>query len=276
VPAIDGLSLATKTERALVLGAPRALFLATCAQLPVARGKLTIRGQAPEAAVRGKLVAGAPLDPPLPPKWTPLEYATWSARLASVPKADAAAQAAAAIEKLQLAPLAKQPLAKIAPHARRATVVAAALATGAEVIALEDPVGNLPEDVARTWGRFLAQALEGKSWIAFAARLSLTSPLALHAEEAIVVDGGARTLAQGPPAELATLERKFVLRVHGPFPALAPKLAERGARLEQDGASNARVVVDLGETLTTAELLALCIESNVTVVELLPVGRALA
>jgi hypothetical protein len=278
VPACDGLTLRTTSERALVLGAPRALFLAAAGLAPVVRGDVRVRGTSAVAAVRSRVVAGSPLDPPLPPKWTALEYATWSARLAGHPKRDAAALAREALDKLQLPAKDKALLPTLPPHARRAVVLAGAMATGAEVVAIEDPLGGFPEEIAVTWARLLTTALEGRPWLVFAPRVPLTSPLAQRAEEAIVVSG-ARVDAQASPAALAAegdTSRRFVARVQGPVASLGPRLADRGARLETAGASPARVVVDLGPELTTAELLALCVDAGVTVVELFPVARALA
>src|SRR5256885_7643778 len=116
VPACDGLALRTRADRVLVLGAPRALFLATCALAPVVRGRISVRGTNASDAVRDRIVAGAPLDPPLPPKWTALEYVMWSARLAGHAKRDAIANAKEAIDRLQLASMSKTPLARLPVH----------------------------------------------------------------------------------------------------------------------------------------------------------------
>jgi ABC-2 type transport system ATP-binding protein len=235
---------------------------------------MAVLGASPASAVADRVLAAAPLDPALPPKWSPIDYATWSARLAGLDARDAAERAKQAASLLQLGGLATTPTARIPIHAKRATVVAAAIATGARVIVLEDPIGGLPEEVSRTWSRILVAALRGLSFVVFAPRVPLTSPLALDADEAVVVSG-ARVDAQGAPAEVAAAERRYVARVHGPIDALAPKLAARGARVEGHGTA-AHVVFDLGETMTTSELLAVCGEARVTVVELLPVARALA
>ena len=79
-------------------------------------------------------------------------------------------------------------------------------------------------------------------------------------------------LAQGAPAEIAAADKRYVARVHGRVEPLAARIVERGGRLEVQGA---QVVIDLGESLTTAELLGLCIETDVTVVEMQPIARAL-
>ncbi len=271
VPACDGLALATTGERVLVLGAPRALFEAVGGLRPIQRGAIRVRGAAPAQAVDGRVVAVVPLDPPLPPKWTAATYIRWSSRLAGHGGAEAKRHTASAIERMQLGAMTEKPLATFPPHARRAVVVGAALATEAAAVALEDPLGGLAEDVARSWARILVQALGDRPWMVFAPRVPLTSPLALAADEAAIVTS-ARTFAQGAPAELAATDKRYIARIHGALDALGALLSERGATMQVQGA---QVVLDLGESLTTAELLGLCGEANVTVVEMLPIARAL-
>ena len=270
VPACDGLTLRTRGDRVLVLGAPRALQEAICGTRPVVRGALRIRGTAAGLAARDGIVAGAPLDPPLPPKWTAIEYVTWSARLAGHSASDARALAKDAIALVQLGAMATHPIARLVPHARRGVVLAAALATDAGVLVVEDPLAGLPEEIARTWALIMVQALADRAWLILASRVALTSPLAMEADEALLVTSS-RLLAQGPPAEIAAADRRFVARIHGPLEELGARLVERGGRMEVQGA---QVLIDLGTT-TTAELLGMCTELEATVVEMVPLARAL-
>jgi len=271
VPAVDGLTARTSGDRVVVLGAPRALFEATAGRRRVVRGTLRVRGSAADAAVREGIVAGAPLDPPLPPKWTALDYVTWSSRLAGHTASDARTLAKEAIALVQLGALATSAIDRLLPHAKRGVVLASALATGAAVIALEDPLATLPEEIARSWARILVSALADRSWIVFAARISLTSPVAMNADEALMVSSS-RLDAQGPPAEIAAADHRYVARIHGPLEALGARLSERGAKMDVQGA---QVLIDLGSTVTTADLLGICMELDATVVELAPVARAL-
>ncbi|MBX3201287.1 MAG: hypothetical protein KF894_24340 [Labilithrix sp.] len=272
VPACDGLSFRATGEHLLVLGAPRALFDAATGLASVVRGALAIRGVAADLAVTRGVVAGAPMDPPLPPRWTVTEYVQWSARLSGVPALDARESADAAIAKLQLRAMAKAELSRLVPHARRATVVAAALATCAEVIALDDPLGGLADELAAAYAKVLAEALADRAWIVFAPRMPLASPLAQQADEAIVASA-TRIDAAGAPAALAAAERRFVARMDGPIDALTPALASRGARIEAHGS---HLAVDLGASMTTSELVSLCDAAGVAVVELVPAFRALS
>ena len=272
VPACDGLTFRSTGERLLVLGAPRALALAASGVVPVVRGRLLLRGLDAAATARQRGAAGCALDPPLPARWSVFEYVRWSARLAGLDKAVAKANAKDALARLKLEAMERSLLGGLPPHARRGAVLAAAVATGAPVLVVEDPLSGLAEDAARAYAHIVIDALKDRAWIVFAARMPLTSPLALHADEAVVASSG-RVEAQGAPAELAAASHRFVARVHGPMEGLASQLTERGVGVDVQGG---HVVFDLKGVLTTAELMAMCAASDVAIVELVPVARALA
>ena len=275
-PAIDGLTLATTGEHVLVLGAARALFEAAAGLRPVARGELVVDGAAPAIAVRSGRAACVPLDPPMPPAWTLLQYATWSARLAGHARAVAQAMAAEALDRLQLAAAARTKLAHAAPAMRRGAAVAAAMATGAPALLVDDPLSGLPDDAGRAFGRVLARALDGRRTVVFAARMPLESPLALVADEAVVVDGAA-VAAQGAPAEIAAAGAALALRVHGDVAAFARGVEAGGGRaLVAAGAPPpVPVRVELGP-LAARDLLRIAAETEAIVVELRPLARAFA
>jgi ABC-type multidrug transport system ATPase subunit len=276
VPAIDGLSFSTTGERVLVLGAARALFEAAAGLRRVARGDLRVEGEAPIAASRGRLVACAPLDPPLPPGWTVAEYVTWSARVAGHARADARAQADDALGRMQLAPLAKNKLASATPAVRRGVVIAAALATGATTVLVDDPLAYLPDDAARPLARVLARALADRRSALFAGRIPLESPLALGADEAVVVFGSG-VAAQGAPAELAAAERTLALRVQGDVAAFVRAVEARGGRANATAGAPppVHVQVELG-SLAARDLLRIAADTRAIVLELRPLARSFA
>ena len=214
VPVVDGLTLATTGEHVLILGAPRALFEAASGVRDVAHGALRVRGESARDALRATHVAGAPLDPAIPQAWTARKYVTWSARLCGHARASAAGLAKDAIDRMRITSLADAPLARATPQMRRGIVIAAALATGAPVITLEDPLVELPEEQARALARVISEALADRAWLVFAARMPLSSPLALEADEALVVSRAA-VAAQGAPSELAAREHAYALRSPG-------------------------------------------------------------
>jgi ABC-2 type transport system ATP-binding protein len=265
VPSCDGLAFETAGERVLVLGAPRALFLALTGLLRVVRGALAVRGTPAAVAAHDVVVAGAATDPPMPPGFTVREYVAWSARLSGLGAGEARAATAEALERLQLGALAGTTIARLVPHARRATGVAAAL---------EDPLGGLADEAAESLAKILVAALDGRAFVVLAPRLRLASPLALAADEAILATAGG-VLAQGAPAAIAAAgARRLVMRVLGDAAGVvATELGARGATVDARGD---HLVVDLGEALTTRDVIAICAAAGAAIVELAPLARALA
>jgi ABC-type multidrug transport system ATPase subunit len=276
IPAVDGLSMASTGDHLLVLGAARALFETAAGLRASARGELLVADRDPLEAVRAGSLAGASLDPPLPSSWTIRRYVTWSARLAGHRAATSSELADEAIDRLKLGTAADDALGKVAAAARRGTVIAAALATGAAVLLIEDPIAGLPADVGRPFARIVVRALADRRTAFFAPRVSLDSPFALAADEAIVVDGS-QVVAQGDPAELAAGEGTFLVRVVGDAEAFVEAMTGQGGRLLGDGAARARacLTIDLG-ALSTLDVLRIAEASHAVVVELRPLARVFA
>jgi manganese transport system ATP-binding protein len=276
VPALDGLSLTTTGDRVLVLGAARALFEGAAGLRNVARGELRVEGADPATAVRDGGVACAPLDPPLPRDWTVAQYVRWSARLAGRPRSEAVSLAADALARMQLTAASRTKLAVAGLAVRRGVVLAAALATGAKTVLVEDPTPGLPDEASRPLARVLARAVADLRTALFAARIALESPLALASDEALVVDGS-RVAAQGAPAEIAAAERTLLLRVHGDAIGFARAVEGAGGRADVTAGapSPAHVQVQLGP-LAARDLLRIAAESSAVVVELRPLARAFA
>ncbi|HEY2518144.1 MAG TPA: hypothetical protein VGI39_45050 [Polyangiaceae bacterium] len=277
VASVDGLTLATHAKRVVLVGAGRALFEAACGVLKPARGSLEVQGMpAAEALAMGN-VAGAPRDPPLPADWTPLAYATWSARLTGLGSAEAGARAAGALEKVGVRSEGRALLRGATLALRRATVLAAALATGARVILLEDPSPSLDDEAAAIMLAAFVRALEGQAWALFAPRAPLTSPLIAAAEEALVF-AGSSVVEQGAPSALAAKARRYAVDAQGDGQALAAKVAARGFVVEPvfTAPGCARFVVELPPGGSTRDLFACAEEAGAIVVELRPIARAFA
>jgi hypothetical protein len=185
-------------------------------------------------------------------------------------------QAAEALSRMKLDAVAGARLSKATLTVRRATVLAAALATGAATLLVEDPVPGLPPETERTFARALVRALDGRRAVFFAGRVPLESPVALAADEALVVDGS-HLEAQGAPGEIAARERAYALRVAGDVRAFAQSLAARGARLlaPLDASNRGRISVELGD-FGTRELLGIAASCDAVVLELRPLSRAFA
>ena len=286
-PVIEQLTVETTGTNVVVLGAPQVLF-DTCAGMhDVTGGTLTIAGMHPHDAVRAGALASAPADVTLPPRWTILELARESARLAGHPRRELKARAITALRALQLDALRQTRLGAAEPAVKRAAVLAAALATGAETLLVGDFTTGLPDAAARALAKLFVTACVGKRWILFAGHLSLSSPFGLHADEALVFAGG-RLVHSGSPAEIATRDRTYSVRIAGEgAPAFATALRERGvlvngsaadgtSRTPSDDAHDAHALtVTLPAELSTLELVTMARAGNVVVVELLPVSDAL-
>jgi ABC-2 type transport system ATP-binding protein len=280
VPAIDGLTFTSTGDHVLVLGAARALFEAAAGLRAIARGELRVEGVAAPEAIRSGAAACAPLDPPMPPAWTVFRYAAWSARLAGHDRGAAFALATDALARMQLTSVARTKLAAAPLPVRRATVIAGALATGAPTLFLEDPMLGLTEQAGYLLARAIARATVDRRTAVFAARVPLESPMALAADEAIVVDD-AQVTGQGAPAELAAAERTVAVRVHGQVDAFRRAVEAGGGRAEGVGEGEqppapARFVrVELGP-LSPRDLLRIAAESDAVVIELRPLARPFA
>ncbi len=269
LPAIDGLSLTTTGQWVLVLGAARALFEA-------AAGLRGIGGLPPVEALRAGVAASAPLDPPLPPRWTVREYVTRSARLAGQPPALAESNTSDSIERLELAAFESTRLGLAPTALRRAAVLAGAMATGGAALLVEDPIAGLLPEGARSLARVVARALGDRKAVFFGARVPLESPVALAADEAVLVHGS-QVVAQGAPAEIAADERTVALRVAGDIGAFVDALRGHGGTLlaPSGSSSPAHVSVQLG-TLRTRDLFRIADSCNAIVLELRPLANAFA
>ncbi len=274
-PVIERLTVTTTGTNIVVLGAPNVLFETCAGTHDVTSGTLEVSGMAPRDGVRGGWIASAPADVTLPPRWTILELARESARMAGHPRRDGNARAFAALHALQLDTLGGMRLGVAEPAVRRAAVLAAALATGAETLLVCDFTVGLPDGAARSLARlFVAACQPARRWVLFAGQLSLSSPLGLHADEALVFTGG-RLVHSGSPAEIATRDRTYSLRIAGDgAAAFATLLRERGAQISGDPEARA-LTVTLPEALSTLEMITMAQAGNVVVVELLPVSDAL-
>ena len=157
---------------------------------------------------------------------------------------------------------------------RRATVIGAALATGARTLLFEDPTPGLRDEAARMLSRLVTRATRNHPWILFAARAPLDSPLALAADEGLVLSGSS-VAAQGDLAELATCGRTYAVSIVGEPAAFAELVRARGGQIMGGlDAGAPRVTINLGSALLPRDLLQLAVEARSVVVELRPIARA--
>jgi hypothetical protein len=172
-----------------------------------------------------------------------------------------------ALAAMRLDGLATSLLGKSMLHVRRGAVVAAALATGAPTILLEDPLVGFSDEASRGFGRVITTALEGRTWIVFAGRAPLGSPFGTHAEEALVILGSS-LVAQAPPAEIAVRESAYMIRVAGPREDFAAALEGRGVGVDIRGDA---FMVDVSAA-STAVLFEAARDTGAVIVDLRPVA----
>jgi ABC-type multidrug transport system ATPase subunit len=276
VPVVDSMSLSSKGDWILVLSGPRALFEAISGLRRSRRGEIQVSGMDPAVAAQQGVAATAPLDPPLPGRWTVREYISWSARLTGKGRGASNRCAARVIEQLHLGEVERRPLRSVPLLARRATVLAAAIATEASVLLVEDPFVGLSDACARTFGRTVTNAFAGARVAFFATRVALDSPVALAADEAIVIEGS-HVAAQGPPAEIASAHKTVSLRVVGDTGRFERLLEEQGAKLLRPATSSGsgRLSVDLG-TLKRVEVFRIARACDIALLEVRPLSSAFA
>ncbi len=267
----------TPTARHVVLlAAPEAFFRAVAGLSSLAGGEIRVCGRSPAGAIESRAVAVAPLDPVLMPSAAPAEYVRWSAELAGSPRLEASVTEA--LERLQLAPVARTPMSKLSLATRRGVVVAAALATGAEAIFLENPFASLAENDARDLARVLSKALDPVAWALFVPRISLGWHITTHADEAILFHGE-RVVAQGAAEEVAVREGSYSIRTLGAGDRFSRRLEEAGATarfLEGGGdLAPAALLVELGDALTAVDVFRLAEEEGEVILELRPLSDAL-
>jgi ABC-type Na+ transport system ATPase subunit NatA len=204
------------------------------------------------------------------------QYVGASARLAGQTRALAEWNANDAIERLELAAFESTRLGVASTALRRAAVLAGALATGAALLLVEDPVAGLLPEGARSLARVVAKALGDRKAVFFGARVRLESPIALAADEAIVIHGS-QVVAQGAAAEIAADERTVALRLAGDIGAFAQALQGQGGKLlaSSGPSSLSHVSVQLG-TLRTRDLFQIAESCNAVVLELRPLASAFA
>ena len=113
-------------------------------------------------------------------------------------------EAMALLEKLDLTPYAHSPAGALPYGLQRRTELARALATGAELLLLDEPAAGMNEEEAEALGKVLRTLREeGKSLLLIEHHMSLVLSLC---DRVCVLDRG-RVLAQGPPGE-ATADPK--------------------------------------------------------------------
>ncbi|MFT3773898.1 MAG: ABC transporter ATP-binding protein [Minicystis sp.] len=288
VTAVDRLTLATTGDHVLLAGDTRALFAAITGvpladptkpedeegELPgeayVAAGTLTLVGRSVGDRAHLAVMGAAPLDPPLPPRWTVEEYVTWGARLAGASRWTARDLAKAALSRVGLAPARRKRLDTLVRAERRVLLLAQAVVMGPEVLVAEAPLSGMEGAAAAFVMQALLAAGEGRRVLLSAARVdagSAEGALARGASHLVVLAGG-EVAVEGPPGELFAAARVVSLTVRGNTEALRAELSARGIDLR---GGPVRFSASLPAGATTREVLAAAAAARAPVVEMVPV-----
>jgi ABC-2 type transport system ATP-binding protein len=287
VVAIDRLTVRARGDRVLCTGEIEALFAALTAVPLRSRSSRVEDDELPGEAhviagallVAGRDVAGyehlavtgvAPLDPPLPPRWTAHDYVTWSARLAGLPRRASRELAASALERVGLSPVLRRPLNTLDVPARRVLLLAHAIVADPAVIVVEAPVAGLDGPAAAYVMNALSRASEGRGAIVSATRLdpaTADGDLGRAATDVLVFAGGALVLS-GAPEELFAGVRVVGVTIRknpGPF---RDELLSRGMTVK---GGPLRMSVTLAAEGTTKDIVAAASKARAPLVEMFPI-----
>ena len=285
VTAIERLTLESRGDHVAIAGEPRALMAAITGvpladpsaqdgdppgEALVVAGSLSIAGH--DVAERAHLatIGAAPLDPPLPPAFTAIEYVAWSARLAGSPPRAARDLAEAALARIALADARKKKLNALSWPERRALSLAQAIVMGPDVLVAESPLASLEGAAAAYVMRALLAASEGRRAIVSIARLdegSAEGALARGASHLVVLAGG-EVAVEGAPADLFAASKIVSLLVRTHVEPLRAELAARGIELH---GGPARFSARLPAGATPRDILVAASAARSAVLELIPV-----
>ncbi len=260
-------------SRAVVVGAPAVLFDALVGVVAPSAGTLDRHGHSPIDAGR---------MPAYPPRWTVLEWLGWRLRLVGVP----AAAGRDALGAFGLAAHGVTLVSKTPLLVRRALPLIAAIAAAPQIreplLVLDDAFTGLDDPEAHELAATFVSATATAScaWIALLPVLPLRSPLALAADDVLVLDAG-EIVAQGSALEVLAGERGYVVRVLGSAIAWPEKLEELGIRLVsqrdfvRDGDTGRELTVAFEGERGPRDLFALSADSGDVILELFPASGKL-
>jgi ABC-2 type transport system ATP-binding protein len=278
-PLVEGLSLATRGCRVALVGAWTPLFALVGCEAELAAGRVELAGEPATRAVASGNVGLARAEPPLPPRWSALAFLHQSAWLGGLERRYARDAARSVLQALGLERLAGRALGSLGAHERRAVMIAHAAICAPRGLVLETPLGRLDDAVQGMLRDLVERAAEGRSLI-FSVESGLPSAaeraLVETADDVLVLEQG-RLVAQGEPARALEPGRRYLVSVGRHAERLARALGERDCRVTPAGAAGddaARFVVDLSPEATPDALLALSLEVDAPLVELVPLPRA--
>lgn len=228
--ALERATFSAGTRALALLGEVAGLLAALAGAEPIRSGTLRLAGLDVGSRAHQSATGLAPLDPPLPPKWTALEYATWSARLSGLPRRTAIEAARRALADIGIGPLERAVVGSLGLPDRRVLVLAHAIVASPRVVVASMPLAGLAAGPAEYVLRAFERATRDRAFVASVSRADVASPehaIAASADELLVFAGG-RLVRRGKVAADAGGGATFRLTVRARAEELAAALAARG------------------------------------------------
>src|SRR5258706_8383324 len=256
--AIEGATFETHGGSIAVAGDGDGLLRALAGKAEVRAGALAILGL--DVGSRAHFEAGtvgiAPLDPPLPPRFTPGEYLEWGARLAGLDRASARESARRTIGELGLERIAKTQTTSLALCDRRALVIAEAVVSRPRVLVAVAPLAGLSGQDAHFVSAVLEVATRGRRWIASLSNIygaSDENVVAARADELLVFASG-RLVRQAKLQKIEDGTVGYTVMLRGRVAEFRDALRSRG--VEMTGGPQ-RFFVELPRRMNAQELVLL-------------------
>jgi ABC-type multidrug transport system ATPase subunit len=269
--AIERASFASRGNSVALLGDEHGVLSALAGSAKIRAGNLAVLGidVAGGAHLASNRVAIAALDPPLPPRWTALEYLTWGARLAGADRTTAARDARAVLGEFGLEGSGSQIVESLPLIERRVLVLAQAVIAKPEVLVATAPLSGLGGREAAYVAAAWAQASRGRKWIVSVSNLHLgsaESTLAQSADDLLLFASGS-LVRQGKLDRLANGAVGYTVTVRSRATELRAALLSRGVELT---GGPSRFFVELPQEMKAQDLLALSADVGAPIVELVP------
>jgi ABC-type multidrug transport system ATPase subunit len=268
---VENATFEARGRSLALLGDGQALIAAIAGRADVRSGKLQIEGF--DVGLREQLRAGtiglAPLDPPLPPRWTVRDYLGWGARLAGQSRTLAQKSADQTLRAMGLDAMAGRQLETLGTGEKRTAVLAQAIVTQPRVLVAASPLSGLAGGEADYVFAAFAAAARDRKWIASLSNLyagSVEHRLAASADDLLVFASG-RLVRQG---KLQGIEEKtvgYTLMLRGKATEFREALRARGVELS---GGPQRFFLELPPRLGPSDLLALSAEIGAPIIELVP------
>jgi ABC-2 type transport system ATP-binding protein len=267
-PAIEKATFDLSGDSAVVAGDGYALLAAIAGQAEILTGTLLVLGQPPGGARSRRDIGLAPLDPPFPPAMTVADYLRSSAELCMTRNADARRRATDALKDLDIRYLHGAKVADLSLHERRAIVIAHAIVAQPDLVVASAPLSGLSGEPAAYVTQVLRAATRGRRWIVSVATLHTGSPehaLAARAHDLLVFSSGRLVHTAASPAQNAAVG--YTVTVRGRIAELKAALRQRGIDLS---GGPVRFWIDLPESTSPSDVLAISLEVGAPIVELCP------